>query len=111
MFRDNRKRTVLGLSLMGAQAFIYNAVFFTFGLVLTTFFKVADESVGLYILPFAVGNFLGPMLLGPLFDSIGRRAMIAGSYIVSGLLLIATGGCSARRSCSRAPSRSRSRGR
>jgi MFS family permease len=91
MFRDNRKRTVLGLSLMAAQAFIYNAVFFTFGLVLTTFFKVADESVGLYILPFAVGNFLGPFLLGPLFDSVGRRAMIAGSYIISGVLLIATG--------------------
>jgi MFS family permease len=91
MFVDNRKRTVLGLSLMAAQAFIYNAVFFTFGLVLTTFFKVADESVGLYILPFAVGNFLGPLLLGPLFDSIGRRAMIAGSYVISGVLLIATG--------------------
>jgi MFS family permease len=91
MFRDNKKRTVLGLSLMAAQAFIYNAVFFTFGLVLTTFFKVPDQNVGLFILPFAVGNFLGPFLLGPLFDSVGRRAMIAFSYIVSGVLLVATG--------------------
>jgi MFS family permease len=91
MFVDNRKRTTLGLTLMAAQAFVYNAVFFTFGLVLTTFFKVPDGSVGLYILPFAVGNFMGPFLLGPLFDSIGRRKMIAFSYITSGVLLAATG--------------------
>jgi MFS family permease len=91
MFRDDRKRTLLGLTLMAAQAFVYNAVFFTFGLVLTTFFKVPDQSVGLYILPFAVGNFLGPFLLGPLFDSIGRRTMIAFSYIASGVLLAVTG--------------------
>jgi len=91
MFRDNRKRTTLGLVLMAAQAFIYNAVFFTFGLVLTTFFKVPDQSVGLYILPFAVGNFLGPFVLGPLFDSVGRRKMIALSYITSGVLLAVTG--------------------
>jgi MFS family permease len=91
MFADNRKRTTLGLVLMAAQAFVYNAVFFTFGLVLTTFFGVSDTSVGLYILPFAVGNFLGPFLLGPLFDSIGRRKMIAFSYITSGVLLAVTG--------------------
>ncbi|HXJ67106.1 MAG TPA: MFS transporter, partial [Actinomycetota bacterium] len=91
MFVENRKRTGLGLTLMAAQAFVYNAVFFTFGLVLTTFFKVPDDRVGLYILPFAVGNFLGPFLLGPLFDSVGRRPMIALSYITSGALLAITG--------------------
>src|SRR5690242_8474418 len=72
MFVDNKSRTVLGITLMAAQAFIYNAVFFTFGLVLTTFFKVPDQNVGWYILPFAAGNFLGPLLLGPLFDKVGR---------------------------------------
>jgi MFS family permease len=91
MFVDNKRRTVLGITLMAAQAFIYNAVFFTFGLVLTTFFKVPDENVGWYILPFAAGNFLGPLILGPLFDKVGRRPMIFGSYFISGALLVATG--------------------
>jgi MFS family permease len=91
MFRDNTKRTWLGLTLMAAQAFVYNAVFFTFGLVLTTFFKVPAQNIGWYILPFAVGNFLGPLLLGPLFDSIGRRGMITFCYVASGVLLVATG--------------------
>jgi MFS family permease len=66
-------------------------VFFSYGLVLTTFYKVPSGSVGYYILPFALGNFLGPLLLGRLFDSVGRRPMIAGSYIVSGVLLAITG--------------------
>jgi MFS family permease len=91
MFVDNKSRTLLGITLMAAQAFIYNAVFFTFGLVLTTFFKVPDQNVGWYILPFAAGNFLGPLLLGPLFDKVGRKPMIFGSYLISGVLLAITG--------------------
>jgi MFS family permease len=82
---------VLGFSLMASQAFLYNAVFFTYGLVLTSFYNVSSGSVGYYILPFALGNFLGPLLLGRLFDVVGRRPMIAGSYIVSGVLLAITG--------------------
>jgi MFS family permease len=80
-------RTVLGLVLMAAQAFFYNAIFFTYALVLTRFYGVAADRVGLYILPFAVGNFLGPLLLGPLFDTLGRKAMIAATYTLSGVLL------------------------
>jgi MFS family permease len=80
-------RTALGLVLMAAQAFFYNAIFFTYALVLTRFFGVAADRVGLYILPFAVGNFLGPLLLGPLFDTVGRKSMIAISYALTGLLL------------------------
>ena len=59
---------------MVSQAFFYNAIFFTYALVLTRFYGVADARVGLYIVPFAVGNFLGPLLLGPLFDRLGRRS-------------------------------------
>jgi MFS family permease len=92
LFRDYRSRTVLGLALMSAQAFAYNAVFFTYALVLTTFYGVGDSSVGWYILPFAVGNFLGPLLLGRLFDVVGRRKMIAGTYGLAGVLLAITGG-------------------
>jgi MFS family permease len=76
---------------MVTQAFLYNAIFFTEALVLTRFFGVASGSVGLYIFPFAVGNLLGPWLLGPLFDTIGRKAMIAFTYLVSAALLVATG--------------------
>ena len=77
--------------LMGSQAFIYNAIFFTYALVLTRFYGVAADEVGLYILPFALGNFLGPVLLGPLFDSLGRKLMIVSTYSLAGLLLAATG--------------------
>ncbi|HEY8584743.1 MAG TPA: MFS transporter, partial [Capillimicrobium sp.] len=91
VFGDNKRRTFVGLSLFIGQAFLYNAVFFTYGLVLTTFFGVEDQSVGWYIIPFALGNFLGPLTLGRLFDSIGRKPMIAFCYIVPGLLLIVTG--------------------
>jgi len=84
------KRTLVGLSLFVGQAFLYNAVFFTQGLVLTTFFKVGSGGAGWYILPLAIGNFLGPLLLGRLFDTVGRRIMISVSYIGSGLLLILT---------------------
>jgi MFS family permease len=84
------RRTIVGLSLFIGQAFLYNAVFFTYALVLGTFYDVKPASVGWYILPIALGNFLGPLVLGRLFDSVGRKPMIAGTYIVSGLLLIVT---------------------
>jgi MFS family permease len=85
------KRTVLCLVLMAAQAFCYNAIFFTYGLVLTTFYGVRPEGVGWYILPFAIGNFFGPLILGPLFDTLGRVVMITGTYALSGVLMLATG--------------------
>ena len=87
-FRD---RTVLGLSLMASQALFYNAIFFTYALVLTRFYGVPDARVGYYLFPFALGNFLGPLVLGGLFDSIGRRRMIAACYGTAGLGLLATG--------------------
>jgi MFS family permease len=85
------QRALVGLSLMAAQAFFYNAIFFTYALILTDFYGVPSDRIGWYILPFAAGNFLGPLLLGPLFDVLGRRPMIAGTYALSGLLLAATG--------------------
>jgi MFS family permease len=86
-----RGRSLVGLVLMAAQAFFYNAIFFTFALVLTDFFGIPASHVGWYILPFAAGNFLGPLLLGRLFDTLGRRAMIALTYGVSGILLALSG--------------------
>jgi len=83
-------RTTLGLVLMASQAFIYNAIFFTYALVLTKFYDVEADRVGLYILPFAIGNFLGPLLLGPLFDTFGRKPMIAATYALAGVLLAVT---------------------
>ena len=85
-----RKRSILALVLMVAQSFLYNSVFFTFGLVLSHFYKVPSERVGLYLLPLAIGNFCGPLFLGPLFDTVGRKVMIAGTFAVSGLLLLIT---------------------
>ncbi|MFI7586786.1 MFS transporter [Spongisporangium articulatum] len=90
MLRDHRSRSVLGLSLFVGQAFLYNAVFFTQGLVLSTFFDVDSGSVGLYVVPLALGNFLGPVLLGRYFDTVGRRTMITASYVLSGLFLLGT---------------------
>jgi MFS family permease len=84
-------RGILGLSLMTGQAFLYNAVFFTYTLVLTDFFNVSSSKAPLFLIPFAIGNIAGPLLLGPLFDSIGRRVMISFTYITSGVLLIITG--------------------
>jgi MFS family permease len=84
-------RGVLGLSLMVGQAFLYNAVFFTYTLVLTDFFNVSSSKAPLFLIPFAFGNILGPLVLGPLFDSVGRRVMISSTYITSGVLLIITG--------------------
>jgi MFS family permease len=91
LFVRYRSRALVGLALMGAQAFFYNAIFFTYALVLTRFFGVASADVGWYILPFALSNFLGPVVLGPLFDTIGRRTMIAITYALSGILLIVVG--------------------
>ena len=91
LFVRNRLRTFVGLALMAAQAFFYNAIFFTYALVLTKFYSIASGNVGWYILPFAAGNFLGPVVLGRLFDTVGRRIMISLTYAISGLLLIGCG--------------------
>jgi MFS family permease len=91
LFSVYRNRSLVGLVLMAAQAFFYNAIFFTFALVLTDFFGIPANHVGWYILPFAAGNFLGPLLLGRLFDTLGRRVMIAFTYGVSGVLLALSG--------------------
>ena len=91
LLRSHRRRALVGLSLMGAQAFFYNAIFFTYALVLTDFYGIPGDHIGWYILPFAAGNFLGPLMLGRLFDVLGRRTMIAFTYIVSGILLAASG--------------------
>ena len=88
---EYRKRTLVGIVLMASQAFCYNAVFFTYSLVLTKFYGVPGTAVGWYILPFAAGNLLGPIVLGRLFDSIGRRVMIGATYAVSGVLLALSG--------------------
>jgi MFS family permease len=91
MFQLYPKRTILGLTLMGSQAFLYNAIFFTYALVLTKFYGIEAGTVPYFLLPFAVGNVLGPWLLGRLFDTIGRVAMISGCYFISGALLAGTG--------------------
>ncbi len=85
------RRTVLGLLLMIAQAFTYNGVFFTYALVLGRYFDVPSDRIGLYLLPFAAGNLLGPIVLGRLFDTVGRRPMIASTYGASAVLIAFTG--------------------
>ncbi|WP_428312389.1 MFS transporter [Hydrocarboniphaga sp.] len=90
LFRTYPRRATVAMVLMSSQAFFYNAIFFTYALVLSTFFDIPSEDVGLYILPFAAGNFLGPLLLGRLFDTIGRRQMIAFTYAASGIALTIT---------------------
>ena len=92
MVRQYRRRSVLCLTLITCQAFLYNAIFFTYALVLTRFYDVPPQHTGIYLLPFAVGNFLGPLALGHLFDTVGRRVMISSTYALSGLLLLVTGG-------------------
>ncbi len=84
-------RSVLSLVLMATQAFCYNAIFFTYGLILTRFYGVSPGDVGCFLLPFALGNFLGPLLLGHLFDRWGRKLMIGSTYAIAGLLLALTG--------------------
>jgi MFS family permease len=91
MFRTNRRQTVVGLALMIAQAFFYNALFFTYALVLERFYQVPGDHVGWYLLPFALGSFLGPLVLGRLFDTVGRRPMIAATYGISAVLLAGAG--------------------
>jgi MFS family permease len=88
MLGKNRGRSFLALSLMVAQAFLFNAVFFTYGLVLTNFYHIQEARVGVYILPLAIGNFLGPLLLGHLFDTVGRKKMITGTYGLAGVMLV-----------------------
>ena len=86
-----RSRTVLGVALMGSQAFCYNAVLFTYALVLTKFYAVPSGQVGWFMLPFALGNFLGPLLLGRFFDTLGRKRMITATYALAGILMAAVG--------------------
>jgi len=88
---EYRSRTVLGVALMGSQAFCYNAVLFTYALVLTRFYDVPSQQVGWFMLPFALGNFAGPVLLGRLFDSLGRRTMITATYALAGILMASVG--------------------
>jgi MFS family permease len=91
LFRAYPRRAFLGLALMGSQAFLYNAIFFTYALVLSRFFQVPPGEVGLYLLPFSITNAIGPALLGPLFDTWGRKPMIAATYAISGLVLLGAG--------------------
>ena len=91
IFVKNRDRAIVGLALMSAQAFFYNAIFFTFAQVLDRYYHVAVKNTGWYMLPFAIGNAIGPLLLGPLFDKIGRKPMIASTYAISGVLLVISG--------------------
>jgi MFS family permease len=90
LFRDYPQRAVLGATLMITQSFLYNAIFFTYTLVLVRFFAVPATSAPLFLLAFAVGNLAGPLLLGRLFDTVGRKKMISGTYITSGVLLAIT---------------------
>jgi MFS family permease len=96
LVRDYPRRALLGLVLIASQAFLYNAIFFTYALVLTRFYEVPAAETGLYLLPFAIGNFAGPLVLGRWFDRWGRRVMIAGTYVVSAVLLWVTGWLFAR---------------
>ncbi|MFJ8631732.1 MFS transporter [Streptomyces sp. NPDC093568] len=90
VFAKYRRRAVLGFSLFIGQAFLYNAITFGFGAILTTFFDVPTGNTGYYFAVIAVGNFMGPLLLGKLFDTVGRRVMISSTYLLSGLLLFGT---------------------
>ena len=91
LFREYPKRSVLGVVLMATQAFCYNAIFFTYALILTTFYGIPSQNVGWFLLPLAAGNFLGPLLLGRLFDTVGRKPMISSTYALSGILLALSG--------------------
>jgi MFS family permease len=87
LFRRYPSRSVLGASLMITQSFLYNAIFFTYSLVLTKIYGVSEGNTAYYFMAFALGNLLGPLLLGHLFDTIGRRTMISGTYLISGVAL------------------------
>ncbi|HTW89668.1 MAG TPA: MFS transporter [Candidatus Binataceae bacterium] len=88
---DYWRRSLLAAVLMIAQAFVYNAIFFTYALVLNRFYGVPADTTGLYLFPFAIGNLLGPIVLGPFFDTVGRRAMIAATYALAAFILLGTG--------------------
>ena len=90
LFQQMPRRSVLGATLMITQSFLYNAIFFTYGLVLKQFYGVSDKHLPYYFIAFAIGNLAGPLLLGHLFDTVGRRKMISGTYLLSGLLLTIT---------------------
>ena len=87
--KENRSRSLLGFILMVGQSFFFNAVFFTYGLVVKKFYHVSDREMPIHLLPFAIGSFFGPMVLGPLFDKIGRKPMITATYATAGVLLAA----------------------
>ena len=88
MSGENRARSLLSLTLMVGQSFFFNAVFFTYGLVIKRFFHIGDDALPMHLLPFALGSFFGPLILGKLFDKIGRKPMITATYGISGLLLV-----------------------
>jgi MFS family permease len=90
LFAKYPRRSVLGASLMISQSFLYNAIFFTYTLVLTRFYGVRAESAPWFLIAFAAGNLIGPLVLGQFFDTVGRKAMISGTYIGSGALLALT---------------------
>jgi MFS family permease len=91
LFRRHPRRTVLGVVLMATQAFCYNAIFFTYALILTKFYDIKPAAIGWFMLPFALGNFTGPLILGRLFDTVGRKVMISATYGLAGALLCLTG--------------------
>jgi MFS family permease len=91
LFVNYPRRVILGLTLMATQAFFYNAIFFTYALVLTRFYGIPEAEIGWFILPFAAGNFFGPLILGPLFDTVGRKAMISATYALAGILIAIVG--------------------
>ncbi len=91
LLKQHPRRTILGLALMVAQAFAYNGVFFTYALVLGRLYGVPSSRVGAYLIPFSIANLIGPWILGHLFDTVGRRIMIAGTYVASGVLIGVTG--------------------
>jgi MFS family permease len=87
MLKQYPGRSFLGFSMMVTQAFLYNAIFFTYALVLQHFYKIPSDRIGVYFFPFAAGNLIGPLVLGPLFDTVGRRAMILSTYSISAIML------------------------
>jgi MFS family permease len=91
LFRQYLQRSVVGFTLMTTQSFLYNAIFFTYALILAQFYGIRGGAVAYFIFPFALGNLLGPFVLGRYFDTIGRRIMVGGTYCLSGALLLLTG--------------------
>lgn len=91
MFLNYKRRCILALVLMMAQAFFYNAIFFSYALILKNFYGIHEDKIGLFEIPFCIGNFLGSITLGPLFDKIGRKPMISSTYFISAVLLAITG--------------------